>query len=34
VITSRIDMEDTVPGGFEVLIDPAGDALKILVGVA
>jgi (R,R)-butanediol dehydrogenase / meso-butanediol dehydrogenase / diacetyl reductase len=33
VITSRIDMESTVPEGFDVLIDPEGSALKVLVGV-
>jgi (R,R)-butanediol dehydrogenase/meso-butanediol dehydrogenase/diacetyl reductase len=33
VITSTIDLEDTVPQGIEALIDPAGSQLKILVGV-
>ena len=33
VVTSQIDMENTVADGFEVLIDPEGAALKILVGV-
>jgi len=33
VITSQIEMDATVQEGFDVLIDPAGSALKILVGV-
>jgi (R,R)-butanediol dehydrogenase / meso-butanediol dehydrogenase / diacetyl reductase len=33
VVTSQIEMEETVPAGFDVLIDPAGSALKTLVGV-
>jgi (R,R)-butanediol dehydrogenase / meso-butanediol dehydrogenase / diacetyl reductase len=33
VISARIGMDDTVPGGFEVLIDPEGSAVKILVEV-
>ena len=33
VITSKIELEATVPEGIEALIDPAGDDLKILVSV-
>ena len=33
VITGRIGMDETVPGGFDVLIDPEGSAVKILVEV-
>jgi (R,R)-butanediol dehydrogenase/meso-butanediol dehydrogenase/diacetyl reductase len=33
VITSKIELEATVPQGIEALIDPAGSQLKILVGV-
>ena len=33
VITARIGMDETVPGGFDVLIDPEGSAVKILVEV-
>ena len=33
VITSKIELEDTVAEGIEALIDPAGDDLKILVSV-
>jgi (R,R)-butanediol dehydrogenase/meso-butanediol dehydrogenase/diacetyl reductase len=31
VVTSRIDLEDVVTQGFDVLVDPTGDQLKILV---
>jgi (R,R)-butanediol dehydrogenase/meso-butanediol dehydrogenase/diacetyl reductase len=31
VITSRIAAEDVVEKGFEALLDPAGEHLKILV---
>jgi len=34
VITSRIPIEEVVPRGIEVLADPAGDQVKILVAVA
>jgi (R,R)-butanediol dehydrogenase / meso-butanediol dehydrogenase / diacetyl reductase len=33
VISGRIGMDETVPGGFDVLIDPEGSAVKILVEV-
>jgi (R,R)-butanediol dehydrogenase/meso-butanediol dehydrogenase/diacetyl reductase len=33
VVTSKIELEATVPDGIEALIDPAGSELKILVGV-
>jgi (R,R)-butanediol dehydrogenase / meso-butanediol dehydrogenase / diacetyl reductase len=33
VITGRIGMDETVPGGFDVLINPEGSAVKILVEV-
>ncbi len=33
VITAQIAMDATVPDGFDVLIDPEGSAIKILVGV-
>ncbi|MEO0999528.1 MAG: zinc-binding dehydrogenase, partial [Pseudomonadota bacterium] len=33
VVTSRIDAEDVVAKGFEALLDPAGEELKILVTV-
>jgi quercetin dioxygenase-like cupin family protein len=33
VVSNRIELDATVPEGFDVLIDPAGSALKILVGV-
>jgi (R,R)-butanediol dehydrogenase / meso-butanediol dehydrogenase / diacetyl reductase len=33
VITGQIGMDETVPGGFDVLIDPEGSAVKILVEV-
>jgi hypothetical protein len=31
VVTSRIDLEDVVTKGFDALVDPTGDQLKILV---
>ena len=31
VITARIDAADVVAKGFEALLDPAGEHLKILV---
>ena len=34
VVTAQIDMDATVPDGFDVLIDPEGSAIKILVGVS
>src|SRR5947209_10074259 len=34
VITATIDLERIVPEGFEVLIDPGGNALKVLVQVS
>jgi (R,R)-butanediol dehydrogenase/meso-butanediol dehydrogenase/diacetyl reductase len=34
VVTAQIEMDATVPDGFDVLIDPHGSALKILVGVS
>jgi (R,R)-butanediol dehydrogenase / meso-butanediol dehydrogenase / diacetyl reductase len=33
VVTAQIAMDATVPDGFDVLIDPEGSAIKILVGV-
>lgn len=33
VITSRVAIDDTVPEGFDVLIDPSGSAVKVLVEV-
>jgi (R,R)-butanediol dehydrogenase / meso-butanediol dehydrogenase / diacetyl reductase len=33
VISARIGMDETVPAGFDVLIDPEGSAVKILVEV-
>jgi (R,R)-butanediol dehydrogenase/meso-butanediol dehydrogenase/diacetyl reductase len=33
-VTARIRLEDVVPRGFEVLVDPAGDQLKVLVAPA
>ena len=33
VVSTLIELDATVPEGFDVLIDPAGSALKILVGV-
>jgi (R,R)-butanediol dehydrogenase/meso-butanediol dehydrogenase/diacetyl reductase len=30
-VTARIDLEDVVPQGFDVLVDPTGDQLKVLV---
>jgi (R,R)-butanediol dehydrogenase/meso-butanediol dehydrogenase/diacetyl reductase len=33
VVSARIGLEQTVPDGFDVLVDPAGDALTILVEV-
>ncbi|MBO3750127.1 alcohol dehydrogenase catalytic domain-containing protein [Streptosporangiaceae bacterium NEAU-GS5] len=34
VVTSHIGLEDVVPKGFDVLVDPAGDELKVLVSAA
>jgi (R,R)-butanediol dehydrogenase / meso-butanediol dehydrogenase / diacetyl reductase len=31
IVTSRIDLEETVPAGFEVLVDPRGSEIKVLV---
>lgn len=33
VMTGRVAMEDAVAGGFERLLDPAGDEIKILVDI-
>jgi len=33
VVSARIGLQETVPVGFDGLVDPAGDALKILVEV-
>ncbi len=30
-VTARINLEDVVPKGFDVLVDPTGDQLKVLV---
>jgi len=30
-VTARINLEDVVPQGFDVLVDPTGDQLKVLV---
>jgi (R,R)-butanediol dehydrogenase/meso-butanediol dehydrogenase/diacetyl reductase len=32
VMTSQIDLEEVVTKGFDALVDPTGDQLKILVG--
>lgn len=34
VVTARIGLDRIVPDGFEVLIDPSGNALKVLVEVS
>jgi (R,R)-butanediol dehydrogenase / meso-butanediol dehydrogenase / diacetyl reductase len=34
IVTSRVSLEDTVPRGFEVLVDPRGSEIKVLVEVA
>jgi len=34
IVTAQIAMDATVPEGFDVLIDPDGSAIKILVGVS
>ena len=34
VVSGRIALDDVVPGGFEVLVDPESHALKILVEVS
>jgi hypothetical protein len=31
VVSARIPLDRVVPEGFEVLIDPSGSALKVLV---
>jgi (R,R)-butanediol dehydrogenase / meso-butanediol dehydrogenase / diacetyl reductase len=33
-VTARIPLEDVVPRGFDVLVDPRGDQLKVLVSPA
>ena len=33
VVSRRIDSEDVVPAGFEALLDPEGDEMKVLVSV-
>jgi (R,R)-butanediol dehydrogenase/meso-butanediol dehydrogenase/diacetyl reductase len=33
IVTSRIGVDDVVPGGFDVLADPQGHAVKVLVEV-
>jgi hypothetical protein len=33
IVTSRVGLEETVPGGFEVLVDPRGSEVKVLVEV-
>jgi (R,R)-butanediol dehydrogenase/meso-butanediol dehydrogenase/diacetyl reductase len=33
LMTGRVTMENAVADGFERLLDPAGDAIKILVEV-
>jgi (R,R)-butanediol dehydrogenase / meso-butanediol dehydrogenase / diacetyl reductase len=30
VVTARIPLEEVVPKGFDVLVDPQGDQLKVL----
>jgi (R,R)-butanediol dehydrogenase/meso-butanediol dehydrogenase/diacetyl reductase len=34
IVTSHVALDETVPGGFDVLIDPRGSEVKILVEVA
>jgi (R,R)-butanediol dehydrogenase/meso-butanediol dehydrogenase/diacetyl reductase len=34
VMTGRVPMEDAVAGGFERLLDPSSDDIKILVDVS
>lgn len=34
IVTSRVSLEDTVPRGFEVLVDPRGSEIKVLVELA
>ena len=31
VITGRTSLERTVPEGFDTLVDPSGDRIKVLV---
>jgi hypothetical protein len=32
-VTSSVALEDVVPSGFDALVDPASDQIKILVTV-
>jgi len=34
VMTSRISLDEVVTKGFDALVDPAGDQLKILIGAS
>jgi (R,R)-butanediol dehydrogenase / meso-butanediol dehydrogenase / diacetyl reductase len=34
IVTSRVDPDEAVPKGFEVLVDPRGSEIKVLVEVA
>jgi (R,R)-butanediol dehydrogenase/meso-butanediol dehydrogenase/diacetyl reductase len=34
VVTSQIALDDVVTAGFDVLVDPAGNQLKVLVTAA
>jgi (R,R)-butanediol dehydrogenase / meso-butanediol dehydrogenase / diacetyl reductase len=34
IVTSRVGLEETVPKGFEVLVDPRGSEIKVLVELA
>ena len=34
IVTSRIAVDDVVPRGFEILADPQGTEVKVLVEVA
>jgi (R,R)-butanediol dehydrogenase/meso-butanediol dehydrogenase/diacetyl reductase len=31
VVTAQIGMDDVVPSGFETLLNPSGDQVKVLV---
>jgi hypothetical protein len=31
IVTSRIDLEEIVPAGFEVLVEPRGSEINVLV---
>jgi (R,R)-butanediol dehydrogenase/meso-butanediol dehydrogenase/diacetyl reductase len=33
IVTAEVEMDDIVPAGFEALLDPQGDQVKVLVEV-